>query len=234
MQAPCVFLAGTCGGSVWRDALISKLPSQFTFFNPQLPPGVKWDDAAGRREAEALAAAPVILFVLTDETEALGSLAEIGWVLVTAKRGQRVVVEIDSHPDPKVEAFRAGARDLAQLFGATVCASREAAFAATLADLAAADSAMIQSSDIGSPSSGESVEYIADSLEAVFAAPVAALVAIGANRSLELVVDWTAIREKLGENPSYTLADGAWRASKICANLAEKAGFKVERRNFPS
>jgi hypothetical protein len=219
---------------VWREAFISGFPSQFAFFNPQLPPGSRWDDEAGKREADALATAPVILFVLTDETPSIGSLAEIGWVLLNSKiTGQRVVVQIDSHPDERMEAFRAEARDLAKWFDAKVCETREAAFAATLEDLEAVGTAT-QSSDSGSPSSGGSVEYLADSLRAVLKAPGAALEAITANRSFELVVDWKSVSESLGQNPDDILADGAWRASRICANLAEKAGFKVVRRNFPS
>lgn len=83
----CIGLFGTCGGSKWRDSVILQLQrGGKLFFNPQLPEGQNWTEKDGQVEAEHLAEDKVIMFVITNETPAYGSLAETGWAALRAEK----------------------------------------------------------------------------------------------------------------------------------------------------
>ena len=78
----CVGLFGTCGGSEWRDsfmAIYKKLDVEF--FNPQVE---DWTPDCAVAEAEHLAEDAIILFPITSETYATGSLAEVGFSILNA------------------------------------------------------------------------------------------------------------------------------------------------------
>jgi hypothetical protein len=79
-----VGLFGTCGGSTWRNSFIRLLEANdIAYFNPQLPEGT-WTPEMADVEAWHLANDKLILFPVTDETFAFGSLAETGFSIQSA------------------------------------------------------------------------------------------------------------------------------------------------------
>lgn len=109
---PVIGLFGTCGGSKWREPVMQSLASKgIKYFNPVVP---NWTPADGEVEAKHAASDKVVLMVVTDETEAAGSLAETGWIENSAQRhGQKAIFVVqDYHEpgkpvDPKHQANRA-------------------------------------------------------------------------------------------------------------------------------
>jgi hypothetical protein len=80
----CVGLFGTCGGSKWREPFMKKyVRLGINFFNPQVD---DWKPELAEIEAEHLANDRVILFPITSETYATGSLAESGFSILQAIR----------------------------------------------------------------------------------------------------------------------------------------------------
>ena len=77
-------LFGTCGSSRWRDKFIARYESErISFFNPQV---ADWKPEDAIKEAEHLANDEVILFPVTSETYATGSLSEVGFSILQAIR----------------------------------------------------------------------------------------------------------------------------------------------------
>lgn len=75
-------LFGTCGGSKWRDSFMELYEeSDIPFFNPQVD---DWTPEMAVEEAKHLASDAVILFPITRETYASGSLAEVGFSILNA------------------------------------------------------------------------------------------------------------------------------------------------------
>ena len=99
----CVGLFGTCGDSEWRKPFIKKFDELgIEYFNPQLPPGT-WTEECAFVEAEHLAEDAVILFPVTSETYATGSLAEVGFSILNAIKlddRREFVILIDKALDP--------------------------------------------------------------------------------------------------------------------------------------
>ena len=80
----CVGLFGTCGKSKWREPFIEEYERQgIAYFNPQV---ADWKPEDAVIEAEHLADDDVILFPVTSETYATGSLAETGFSILNAVR----------------------------------------------------------------------------------------------------------------------------------------------------
>jgi hypothetical protein len=80
----CIGLFGTCGGSRWRDAFISAYNDhRIAWYNPQVE---EWDPSCADIEADHLANDAIILFPVTNETYAFGSLAETGFSILQALR----------------------------------------------------------------------------------------------------------------------------------------------------
>jgi hypothetical protein len=82
----CVGLFGTCGKSKWRDPFIKTYTdgircANIEFFNPNV---VDWKPENAVSEAKHLAEDSVILFPITSETYATGSLAETGFSILNA------------------------------------------------------------------------------------------------------------------------------------------------------
>jgi hypothetical protein len=97
-----VGLFGTCGQSTWRTAFIKSLnENNIKFYNPQLGEGEWTADRADefvQIENYNLKNNELILFPITDETTAQGSLAEIGFSVADTIRniGERyLIVYID-------------------------------------------------------------------------------------------------------------------------------------------
>ena len=82
MNKNCIGLFGTCGGSKWRDPFMAKYQELgIEYYNPQVP---NWTPDCAVEEAEHLASDQIILFPITDETYATGSLAESGFSILNA------------------------------------------------------------------------------------------------------------------------------------------------------
>lgn len=88
----CIGLFGTCGDSTWRNEFMKAFDLEgIAYFNPQKP---EWREEDAVEEAWHLVNDEVILFPVTDETYAAGSLAESGFSILSALRSndQRFVV----------------------------------------------------------------------------------------------------------------------------------------------
>jgi len=73
-------LFGTCGGSTWRDAFIKKYETnKIGFFNPVVE---DWDPSCAEVEAWNLAHDEILIFPITKETYAAGSLSESGFSIM--------------------------------------------------------------------------------------------------------------------------------------------------------
>ncbi len=97
-------LFGTCGNSRWRDPFMQKYRDLgIGFFNPQVE---NWDPSCAEEEARHLAEDEVILFPITSETYAIGSLSEVGFSILNAiKLDDRrdFVIMIDMNLDPGLD-----------------------------------------------------------------------------------------------------------------------------------
>jgi hypothetical protein len=81
---PTVGLFGTCGNSSWRNSFMARYEAeQIPFFNPQVK---DWKPEDAVKEAEHLANDEVVLFPITSETYASGSLSEVGFSILQAIR----------------------------------------------------------------------------------------------------------------------------------------------------
>lgn len=67
-----VFLGGTCNGSLWRDAVISKL--KIAYYNPMQD---EWTPAMMQEEIKQRAESDFCLYVLTPKMEGFYAVAEI-------------------------------------------------------------------------------------------------------------------------------------------------------------
>lgn len=105
MTKLCVGLFGTCGGSKWRDPFMAKYEKMgVEYFNPQVE---DWDPSLAEIEAEHLAKDQIILFPITSETYASGSLSEIGFSVMSAMKlddRRDIVVLIDQELDDTLMA----------------------------------------------------------------------------------------------------------------------------------
>lgn len=81
----CIGLFGTCGGSQWRERLFIPRYDELgiQYYNPQVE---DWDPSLAELEAEHLANDAIILFPVTNETYAFGSLAETGFSVLNAMK----------------------------------------------------------------------------------------------------------------------------------------------------
>lgn len=103
-------LFGTCGSSKWRDPFTKAYDEQgINYFNPQKE---EWKPEDAVIEAEHLCNDEILLFPVTNETFAFGSLAETGFSILQAiKLNQRreIIVMID--PDVKIPENTEGGRE---------------------------------------------------------------------------------------------------------------------------
>ena len=96
-----VFLMGTAGSgddpqrSAWREPIKAACAQNgITCFDPVVS---EWDDDAMRREVKALRTARVIVMAITADTASIASLAESGWVALSAlQRKQAFGLYIDA------------------------------------------------------------------------------------------------------------------------------------------
>lgn len=87
----CIGMFGTCGNSTFRqEILIPNFKSwDVEYFNPQVD---EWKPEDAIIEAEHLANDEIILFPITSETYAQGSLSEVGFSILNA-------IKLDSRRD---------------------------------------------------------------------------------------------------------------------------------------
>lgn len=79
-----VGMFGTCGSSEWRKPFITEYQKDgMSFFNPQVD---DWTPDCAVAEAWHLANDQIVLFPVTDETYAVGSLAETGFSIMQAMK----------------------------------------------------------------------------------------------------------------------------------------------------
>ena len=81
MTPPTIGLFGTCGQSQWRRPFLAAYArAGLPCYNPQVEPGT-WKPEMAQLENEHLYNDNIIIYVITDETTAEGSLPEIGFAL---------------------------------------------------------------------------------------------------------------------------------------------------------
>jgi hypothetical protein len=81
MNPPTIGLFGTCGPSKWRKPFLEAYAKAgLPYYNPQLEPGT-WNPEMAKLENDHLYNDNIIIYVVTDETTAEGSLPEIGFAL---------------------------------------------------------------------------------------------------------------------------------------------------------
>ena len=97
MMKQCIGLFGTCGNSKWRDPFEGEfIYRDIEFFNPLVD---DWKPEDAIIEAEHLAKDNIILFPITKETYGVGSLAEVGFGVLSAIKtdnNRDLVVMIDT------------------------------------------------------------------------------------------------------------------------------------------
>jgi hypothetical protein len=100
----CIGLFGTCGGSKWRAPFMSRYTELgLTHYNPQVE---DWNPECAVEEAAHLAQDMVILFPVTSETYATGSLAEVGFSILQAINlddRREFVIMIEQHLDDSLD-----------------------------------------------------------------------------------------------------------------------------------
>jgi hypothetical protein len=75
---------GTCGDSKWREPFKKRYRARkINFYDPNK---IDWSPEDAEEEARHLAEDEIILFPITDETYASGSLAEVGFSILQAIR----------------------------------------------------------------------------------------------------------------------------------------------------
>ena len=102
MKKITIGLFGTCGISQWRTPFIKKYSSLgIQYFNP-VKSDWKVEDAT--IEAEHLANDEILLFPVTNETYAFGSLGEVGFSIMQAlKLDERRDIVVMIEPDVVVD-----------------------------------------------------------------------------------------------------------------------------------
>lgn len=87
MKENCIGLFGTCGNSKWREIFIDYFKeTDINYYNPQVK---EWNASMAVIEAKHLANDSIILFPITNETYAVGSLSEVGFSVLNALRLDR-------------------------------------------------------------------------------------------------------------------------------------------------
>jgi hypothetical protein len=104
MEKMTIGMFGTCGGSKWRDRFMKEYKSLgIPYFNPQKD---NWKPEDAITEAEHLTHDRIILFPITNETYAFGSLGEVGFSILNAIKlndNRDIIVMIDSEVKVKHE-----------------------------------------------------------------------------------------------------------------------------------
>ncbi|MEC9290922.1 MAG: hypothetical protein VX730_00810 [Pseudomonadota bacterium] len=91
----CIGLFGSCGASRWREPFVKVYKEKnVSFYNPYKE---EWKPEYVTEEAEHLASDAIILFPITRESYALGSLAEIGFALLNLQKNpqKHLIIFID-------------------------------------------------------------------------------------------------------------------------------------------
>src|SRR5581483_6893909 len=91
-----VFLGGACGNTTWRqDIAIPALEAAgITYFNPQLGVG-EWSAHREAADMRAKDEADVLLFVISDQTRAVASIAEVAYLIGTHRSLALVINDIN-------------------------------------------------------------------------------------------------------------------------------------------
>jgi len=116
MKKITIGLFGTCGKSTWRNDFINEYErKQIPYFNPQKD---DWCPEDATIEADHLVNDSILLFPVTDETYAFGSLAETGFSILQAlKLNERRDVIVMIAPDVKIDNINEMALTAMQIAG---------------------------------------------------------------------------------------------------------------------
>ena len=103
---PSVFLGGTCDGVMWRTPFETQLTDMnVSFFNPMVP---NWEPWMVEEENRCMRESPIVLFPVLSASLGLGSLAEIGFCILSvlrdiqAGKNRELIVLIDPEVDEDV------------------------------------------------------------------------------------------------------------------------------------
>ncbi len=109
---PTIGLFGTCGNSTWRNEFIIEYKKiNILYYNPQVE---NWTPEDAKIEAEHLANDEIILFPITSETYAFGSLSEVGFSILQAIKlddRREFVILIDDFLDESLQENKVAAKD---------------------------------------------------------------------------------------------------------------------------
>ena len=81
-----IFLGGACGESTWRRQIAIPLleAAGVSFHNPQLAPGA-WTEADEIEDMRAKAEAEALLFVISEATRGVASVAEVAYLIASGR-----------------------------------------------------------------------------------------------------------------------------------------------------
>jgi len=100
-------LFGVCGNTTWRQGFMAEYEKRgIKFFNPQVD---DWKPELAQIEAEHLVSDTIVLFPITSETYAIGSLAETGFSVLATYRAlgtRSLIVLVDADVLTKLKEER--------------------------------------------------------------------------------------------------------------------------------
>ncbi len=126
-----IFLGGACGETTWRrDVAIPMLEAAgISFHNPQLAPGV-WTEADEIEDMRAKAEAEVLLFVISEATRGVASVAEVAY-LIASGRPLALCLRMIPGASPEIDDLNRG-----RIFLQTMAAEHDVPVFATEKDAA--------------------------------------------------------------------------------------------------
>ena len=121
-----IFLGGACGTTTWRREIAIPLleAAGVSYFNPQLGVG-EWTEAREAIEMRAKNDAAILLFVITEETRGVASVAEAGY-LIGLRRPLAFCLRMMPGTGPEIDDLNRGrifVRSMAAEHGVAVFAS---------------------------------------------------------------------------------------------------------------
>ena len=104
-----IFLGGACGQTTWRrDVAIPLLEAAgVSFHNPQLAPGA-WTEADEIEDMRAKAEAEVLLFVISEATRGVASVAEVAYLIASGRPLALCLRMIPRGASPEVDDLNRG------------------------------------------------------------------------------------------------------------------------------
>lgn len=105
MMKNVIGLFGVCATTTWRKDFMAEYDARGIFyFNPQVE---DWDPSLAAIEADHLVSDRILLFPVTADTYAIGSLAEVGFAVLSAVMGagsRSVIVLVEKEVNDQLKA----------------------------------------------------------------------------------------------------------------------------------